>query len=147
MYAKKAFPVVFTQFNMTPTYKDLRKPAKLAWQGQEQAFQKETAKILKKALYNAGLPQLGFHTANERKAKVQEHARLKLQGVLSGVSDWIILIPRKGFHGLVIELKKSGGTADDNQKTFMNGAAGQGYLVVLINDLETFEETINAYLN
>lgn len=126
---------------------DLRtKPSTKGWPGKEQEFQKETAKFLKKALYNAGLPQLAFHVANERKAKVQEHAKLKLQGVLSGVSDWIILIPRQGYHALIIELKRAGENANEDQIKFLNGATEQGYLAVLVNDLQTFQDTITAYL-
>ena len=129
------------------TYIDKRiKPTTKGWPGTEQSLQKETAKIIKKVLFNAGLPQLAFHVANERKASVQQHARLKLQGVLGGVSDWIVLVPRQGFHGLVVELKKAGEDAKPEQKDFMNGAADQGYLVVLINDLDTFRNVIEEYL-
>jgi len=45
-------------------FKDLRKPSKLAWQGSEDSLQTECAKFLKKALYNAGLPQVFYHPPN-----------------------------------------------------------------------------------
>lgn len=126
---------------------DLRKPAKLAFQDLEHKLQKASAQWLKKELYNRGLPQLAFHPANERKASIKELANLKLQGVLSGASDWIILIPAGEYHGLVIELKKAGGTTNDDQKKFLIAAAAEGFFAVVINDMETFKVTVTEYLN
>ena len=125
---------------------DLRKPAKQAFQELEHKFQKESAQWIKKELFKRGLPQLAFHVPNERKASIRQLAQLKLQGVLSGASDWIILIPAGEYHGLVVELKKAKGTTNDDQKKFLIAAAEQGYLAVVINDMETFKETVTAYL-
>jgi hypothetical protein len=45
-------------------------------------------------------------------------ARLKAEGVKSGVSDIFIPVPRGYLHGLFIEMKKPGGKESQNQKEF-----------------------------
>lgn len=128
-------------------YHDLRLPAKQAFQDHEWKLQKATAMWLKKELFNRGLPQLAFHCPNERKATPKQLNDLKLQGVLSGASDWIILIPAGEYHGLVVELKKAGENAKPDQKQFMNDCAREGFVAVLVNDIDTFKQTVTDYLN
>lgn len=41
--------------------------------------------------------------------------KLKSEGVVSGVSDLILLIPNNNYYGLCIEMKTLKGTQSDNQ--------------------------------
>ena len=43
-------------------------------------------------------------------------AMLKAEGVLAGVSDLILLIPNKRYHGLLIEMKTKTGRQSEAQK-------------------------------
>jgi hypothetical protein len=131
---------------MDNTFKDLRLPAKQAWQDKEQKLQFECARWLKKYLYERGLPQLFYHPQNEGMHKPQYRAKMKSQGVLAGVSDVVLPIRNEDFSGVYCELKRAGGTVSPEQKAFLDGVAAQGYLAVLINDLDTFKEVFVAYL-
>jgi hypothetical protein len=127
-------------------YKDLRLPAKQAWQADEQKFQLECSKWLKKFLYISNESQLYYHVPNERKATMAQMSRLKAQGVLSGVSDVVLPLRSGEFSGIYCELKKAGGSPSPEQKAFLNGVAAEGYLAVVINDLETFKKVFSYYI-
>ena len=126
---------------------DLRKPAKQADQREERFLQKDCAMWLKKELYLRGLPQIFYHVANERKATPAQHSRLKLQGVLKGVSDIVLPVRSQEFSGIYAELKTKNGVPSPEQKAFLKGVAEQGYLAVIINDIITFREVLTSYLN
>lgn len=128
-------------------FKDLRKPAKLAWQKSEDYLQQECAKFAKKALYNAKLPQVFHAIPNGGRRTQREAAKLKLTGVLAGVADTFLPLRSGEFSGLYIELKKAGGSIKAEQKNFLNAVAAEGYLAVVVNDLETFQAVFTAYLN
>ena len=93
-----------------------------------------------------------FHVPNGGSRNIIEATNLKKQGVLSGVSDILILdnvmdIPsRMLFKGIAIELKVKGGKVSDSQKDFMSNAEKRGFLVILswnFSDLiEYFEKNI-----
>ena len=131
----------------TLLYKDLRKPAKQAWQEDEQKLQKEVSRWLKKELHWRGEPQLYYHIPNERKASMAQMSRLKAQGVLSGASDVVLPLRSDEYCGIYCELKKAGGSPSKEQKLFLTGVAKEGYLAIVINDLETFKEVFTYYLN
>ena len=58
---------------------------------------------------------------------VVQGARMKREGILAGVSDIMLPVARKGFHGLYIELKVKGGKLSDNQKWWTEETSKQGY--------------------
>lgn len=127
-------------------YKDLRLPAKQAWQGSEDALQIKCAEFAKKALYLAGEPQLFYHCPNGGRRSRREAARFKAMGVLSGVSDCFLPLKSEEYCGLYIELKKAGETTSPEQKDFMNSVVKEGYLAIVVNDLETFKNVFTYYL-
>lgn len=54
-------------------------------------------------------------------------AKLKAEGVKSGVSDLFLSVARHGFHGLYIEMKAQGGRVSDEQKEWISLARDYGY--------------------
>lgn len=127
--------------------KDLRLPSKLAWAEKEDALQTECMKWLKKELYNRDLPQLAYHPPNGGNRNQREASRLKLQGVLPGVSDVVLPMRSEGYSGVYCELKKKGGTISEDQIKFLTGVEAEGYLAIVVNDLETFKEVFTYYLD
>lgn len=126
--------------------KDLRKPAKLAWQKSEDALQIECAKFAKKALYLAGEPQVFHHSPNGGNRTQREASKFKMMGVLAGVPDTFLPLKSGEFCGLYIELKKAGGAPSKEQKEFLNSVASEGYLAIIVNDLATFQRVFSYYL-
>jgi hypothetical protein len=126
---------------------DKRKPAKQAWQASEDAFQKACAEWLKKALLRYGLPQeLFWHVPSEGDRKPQYRAKLKLMGFRPGIPDIFLALPRSPYHGLFVELKKAGNGPSPDQRKMMKALTAQGYLCIVINDIETFTETLTYYI-
>ena len=73
--------------------------------------------------------------------------KLKAEGVRAGVSDYIMLVARKPYHGLVIELKPiKGGRVQDNQQEFLDNAAAQGYRAEVARGWEAAKDIILNYL-
>lgn len=127
--------------------KDLRRPAKQAWQQSEDSLQQACAAFAKKTLFNAGLPQVWHHCPNGGRRTKREAGKLKLMGVLSGVPDTFLPLRAGEYCGLYIELKKAGGSPSPDQVTYMEAVTKEGYLAVVVNDLETFKEVFTAYLD
>lgn len=86
------------------------------------------------------------HFANERKCSVYEGVRLKRMGVLPGVYDVHIAIPRLdlGYAGFWMELKTKKGRLSDHQIAFGNRKTQRGYKTVVVWSLEEAKkETLN----
>jgi len=90
---------------------------------------------------------ISFHVANERATSPMRGAKLKQMGVLSGVSDCIILEPRGNFHGLLIELKAPKGRLTENQKNFLNKAEIKGYDVAVCWSFDEVMVKVDGYMN
>ena len=126
---------------------DLRKPAKLAHQGSEDALQKQCAEWLKKALMRHKLPQeLFWHVPSEGIRKPQYRAKLKLMGFRAGIPDIFLALPKGEYHGLFVELKKAGGSPSKDQKKLMSALSAQSYLCLVVNDFKTFTENVTYYI-
>lgn len=72
--------------------------------------------------------------------------KLKAEGVIPGVPDLFMPVPKGGFHGLYLELKRKGGKVRDEQWEFMEAVHEQGYFVRIANHLQTALEIIENYL-
>lgn len=71
-----------------------------------------------------------YHIPNGGKRSKREAARFKAAGVKSGVPDIFLPVPRGGYHGLYIELKRlRGGTVSREQKEWHEALKAQGYAV------------------
>ena len=71
---------------------------------------------------------------------------LKDEGALSGVSDLLLLVPRHGYAGLCIEMKKPGGSMSESQKAFKRAVEGFKYKYVVCYSLDEFKRLIADYL-
>lgn len=81
----------------------------------------------------------------ERRDKVTA-ARLKKAGVVAGIPDLMLAIPKPPFHGLFLELKTATGRASRNQKAVAETLRAQNYRVALAYGLDDAIETIQTYL-
>ena len=71
---------------------------------------------------------------------------MKDEGVRAGVSDLILLIPRHGYAGLLIETKTPDGKQSDTQIVFQRLATEYKYLYVIVRDLPTFQQLMMWYI-
>lgn len=73
--------------------------------------------------------------------------RKKAEGMVAGVSDLILLVPRGGFGALCVELKTHTGKQSESQKEWQRKAEMAGNKYIICRDVETFSEEIKKYLN
>jgi hypothetical protein len=108
-------------------------PAKQLTEHQEQAELISTCDKFKHMYPGAELifaiPNAGGFSGGYR-SNVGRVAKLKAEGVRSGVPDLFLPVPRGGFHGFFIEMKTAdGGDVSKNQQEWRATLEGQGYLV------------------
>ena len=71
---------------------------------------------------------------------------LRDEGALSGVADLILLVPKKGYASLCIEMKKPGGRVSDTQKAFSEAAEAFKNKYVVCYSVDEFKTAVRAYL-
>ena len=67
-------------------------------------------------------------------------------GVRRGVADLLLTIPAGVYHGLYIEMKCEGGRQNQDQMRFERSVVALGFKYVVVDTLELFIATIQAYL-
>lgn len=72
---------------------------------------------------------------------------MKREGVLSGVADLFLSIPRGEFHGFYIEMKQGKNTLSENQEKFFNAAKKHNYKCEVITSVDQFIREVTYYLN
>ena len=85
-----------------------------------------------------------FAVPNGGQRSAREGARFKQGGVVSGVADLILLVPRP--HILLLELKVKGGKLSDAQKAWLAKAAGQGHTAAVAYDFHAAKAAIQAHI-
>ena len=75
-----------------------------------------------------------------------EAVNLKRQGVKSGISDVILLIPRGGFSALCLEFKAKTGIQSAEQKEFQIQAENNGNKYVIVRSTAQAIEEVRNYL-
>jgi hypothetical protein len=76
---------------------------------------------------------LAYHVPNGGKRGKAEAGRLKAMGVKAGVPDVALPVPRRGYAGMYVEMKRTNGRDSDvrgNQKRWATDLREQGYYVV-----------------
>ena len=91
--------------------------------------------------------EMMFHIPNGGKRSKAEAARFKAEGVKPGVPDICLPVPRGGYHGLYIELKRRrDSSTSDYQKEWIEKLRGQGYAAEVCKGWEAAAELIEKYL-
>lgn len=75
-----------------------------------------------------------------------EAVNLKRQGVKSGVSDVLLLIPKKGFASLCIEFKTKTGRQSKEQKEFQQQVERCGSKYVIVRSVKQAIDEVKEYL-
>lgn len=88
-----------------------------------------------------------FAVPNGGHRNIQTAARLKAEGVTSGVSDLLLLVPKREYHGLCVEVKTPVGRQSDNQKNWQRIIEAQGYKYCIVRSLDEFAELVRWYLD
>jgi len=74
-------------------------------------------------------------------------ARLRAEGVVPGVADLVLLVPRRGRGSLCIEMKSPTGRQSPAQKRWQDAAERAGNAYALVRSLDAFIRTVEAYLS
>jgi hypothetical protein len=93
--------------------------------------------------------KLLFHVENELNFAGDNSIRgaiRRSEGIVKGVSDLILLIPRRNWHGLMIELKTEDGRQSLAQKEWQSLVEAQGYRYEIIRNLDDFRALLWDYL-
>lgn len=87
-----------------------------------------------------------FHCPNQSVGGVKHGRNLQRMGVRKGQPDYMLAIPRGGFHGMFIEMKSADGRLSPEQKVALEKLAGQGYCVASFYSTDEARNGIEAYL-
>jgi len=72
--------------------------------------------------------------------------KMKAEGVKAGVPDLLLLLPRGGYHGLVIEMKYGKNNITDSQSDWLDFLASQGYYTAICWGCdEAIQATVDYY--
>ena len=95
--------------------------------------------------YRKLLP-LFFSVPNGARVGETQRIVLKAEGLRSGVSDMILLVPSAHHHALCLEFKTPQGRQSETQKEFQLAAQEQGFRYEIIRSLNQFIEVVDGYL-
>ncbi len=90
--------------------------------------------------------KLTFAIPNGGMRNIKEAFSLKLQGVLAGVPDIFMAIPKNEFHGLFIEFKSEKGKLSLYQRNKIVDLEAQGYKVLVCKSLIESMDGVKEYL-
>lgn len=91
---------------------------------------------------------LFFAVPNGERRDKQAAVRLKDEGVKAGVFDLVVLEPRGGYHGALIEMKRADGGRglSHEQEEFEVKAARRGYHTIVAHGVEAAWDQLEEYL-
>jgi len=92
--------------------------------------------------------ETSFAVPNGEYRRKSTAARLKGQGVKSGVSDLVFLFPRGRFHGLVVEMKRRKGSKTSiEQVNFLSACSTRGYSTAICKGQEEAKAVFLTYIS
>jgi hypothetical protein len=91
--------------------------------------------------------QLLFAIPNGGKRNIITAMTMKREGVVAGVPDLFLSIPRNEFHGFYIEMKHGKNTLTEQQELFFNSAKKNNYKCEVITSLDQFIREVTYYIN
>lgn len=71
--------------------------------------------------------------------------RAKQQGMLRGVPDLFLPVPKNGYFGLFIEMKSANGKPTTDQLAFLNNVGSMGYMTKICYSADEAIKTIEDY--
>ncbi len=87
-----------------------------------------------------------FHIPNEGIRLGATGRRMKSEGIVKGVADLCLALPRHGYGALYIELKRPDCYQSAEQKQWQRNIERHGNKYVVCKSLNEFMDTINSYL-
>ena len=87
-----------------------------------------------------------FSVPNGGRRDAVTGAIIKAEGAVAGVSDLLLLLPSKNYHGLCIEMKTKTGKQSDAQKVWQKAGEEAGYKYVVVRDRGNFVFEVDLYL-
>lgn len=88
-----------------------------------------------------------FAIPNGGQRNIKVAQKLKAEGVLAGVPDLCVPIPKNGYNGLYIEMKAGKkGVVSDKQKDVMARLAENGYLCKVCRCFDDFQKVVDEYM-
>ena len=94
-----------------------------------------------------GVPECSLlHIANEGTGSVVRGRLQKRQGVRAGALDLFLSVPRAGFSGLWIEMKRKGGRVRPEQREFLSNMQALGYEGAVCHGADEARDVITAYM-
>ncbi|MBR4057875.1 MAG: VRR-NUC domain-containing protein [Oscillospiraceae bacterium] len=88
-----------------------------------------------------------YHIPNGGKRRRTEAARFKAMGVKAGVPDLCLPVPKGGYHGLYIEMKRQeGGKLSKDQRDWIEGLDQNGYCVCRCDGARQAIAVLEAYM-
>lgn len=87
-----------------------------------------------------------FHIANEGIRLGGMGARFKREGIVKGVADLCLCLPRQGYGALYIEMKRHGTYQRPEQKAWQAAVEKYGNKYVVCRSREEFAEIVKSYL-
>ena len=91
--------------------------------------------------------ELGHANPNGGQRHIAVAAKLKKEGVKTGVPDWYLPIARGGFIGLAIEFKKPGENPTKEQRERMNAMQKERWLCIMCWNWEAAARMVEGYLS
>ena len=115
---------------------------------QRSEHQEQAALIQRCQWYANRYPELAllFAVPNGGLRSKATAAKLRAEGVKSGIPDLLLPVARQGYNGCFIEMKTAKGTTSEAQDWWLERLREQGYLAVVCKGQDAAWETITAYL-
>ena len=92
------------------------------------------------------LSRLLFAVPNGGKRGIVEASIMKAEGVVSGVADLLLLVPKGNHNALAIEMKTAKGKQNENQKLWQTDFENMGGKYVICRCFDEFRNEIEQYL-
>lgn len=87
-----------------------------------------------------------FAVPNAGRRGFKAQKQVKDEGIKAGVPDLFWPVPRSGYHGMFIEMKRHTGRLRASQKEWLENLSAQGYATGVYRDDVTLIEAMRHYL-
>jgi hypothetical protein len=80
-------------------------------------------------------------------AQSGQAGKMKAEGVKAGVPDTFLAVPRNGYYGCFIEMKRiEGSTVEPEQEEWLSKLNAQGYFTAICKGCEQAQKVLMVYL-